>query len=396
MTASPVTRGTARRLSPWLVAGVIIYGSLYPFRIVFPPSPDDWRNLLSLAPPAIHFGDILANVLLFLPLGFLLGVYAPTRKRGLVTAAAAGLGVGLGVQILQVVIEGRIPSLWDGLWNLVGTLAGTVAAMAVAKAPAGSQQPSIWPRPGASYPELLLILWLATGTFPFVPSLDWHAFKDALKPLLLHPEIAPLDLLGAMVGWGAFAHLWASRTRLPLPLLGPITALVGVYTAQILIVNRAPDPSDLLGGGLGLLLAGLPLAARVRAGLLLVLLMIWLGATALTPWDPALVPGSFQWLPMVGFLEGNLRLNLWVGLEKLFFYGLLVELLAGIGLRAGAPLIGAGFLGVLEWVQRWLPATHTAEITDPLLLLAMALARYGSEGLAEGTQQGPRVATRGP
>ena len=366
-------------LWPALLVGLALtYGSTYPFRFVFPPPEGAWEAFLSFRSVDLYFGNTLANLLLFVPLGFLVALGCRSRVRGLVWAVAAGLALGAGLQAAQVFLPDRVPSLWDATWNVAGSVLGGLFPRTPLRRLAQ------FARPRSAFAAALLGLWLAAETFPFVPTLDWQTLKDALKPLLLHPELDPIPLGANLVGWAALAHLWASRVRLPLARIGPILALLAVLAIQVLVVHRAPTLSGALGGAAGVFLGLLPVSPHAKSRGLLVLLVVWLAASGLSPWAFRQEPGSFHWLPLAGFLRTGTLHALHVGIEKLFWYGLLVELLASE--RRLRPVtiaaLGAAFLGGIEWGQRWVAGGHVAEVTDPLILAGLALARAGwSAGL---------------
>jgi hypothetical protein len=64
--------------------------------------------------------DIIVNVLLFIPLGAALR-YAGLRP---LLTVAAGLGLTAGIEVLQHVIPGRYPSIWDVAANVAGAWLG--------------------------------------------------------------------------------------------------------------------------------------------------------------------------------------------------------------------------------------------------------------------------------
>ncbi|MEF8793377.1 VanZ family protein [Thiohalorhabdus sp.] len=371
--AAPIP--SARRPAPlwpiFLVGGLLWYASAYPFHFVGSPPEGAWRHLLSLQAHNLYFGNSLANILLFVPLGFLIARRTDSWLTGPTWALIGGVVFGFGLQVMQVYIPERVPSLWDAVWNTTGALGGALI-------------PAL-PRPRQGLPDgppsrfaiALLGLWLAAATFPFVPSLDWAAIKDGLKPLLLRPRLESLAFLEAMAGWAAFAFLWRHCVRLPWDRAGPITALMAVVAAQVLVLYRAPDLSFCLGGALGLLLGLMPVAQRRQVwGLLalVVVFLIWSGLAA--PATLRASPATFHWLPLAGFMQSGSLVGPWVALEKLFWYGLLLELLLTAGFRwATATLFGVALLGTIEWTQRWVAGGHVPEITDPLLFACLAMGR---------------------
>ncbi|MHC4341096.1 MAG: VanZ family protein, partial [Planctomycetota bacterium] len=81
-----------------LVAGLITYGSLFPFE--FHPAEEIWERLLQSWGERTSRGDLLSNIVLYVPFGYL-GMLALQRPRGRVARAAVVLllsalfGVGL-------------------------------------------------------------------------------------------------------------------------------------------------------------------------------------------------------------------------------------------------------------------------------------------------------------
>ncbi|MCH7869659.1 MAG: VanZ family protein [Myxococcales bacterium] len=72
--------------------------------------------------------DIASNILLFMPLGFILAWKKQTRSIGI--ALAIGFGLSLSVESLQSLIPGRDSSLIDVASNSLGALAGALLSRA--------------------------------------------------------------------------------------------------------------------------------------------------------------------------------------------------------------------------------------------------------------------------
>ncbi|MEX2048879.1 MAG: VanZ family protein [Gemmatimonadota bacterium] len=73
--------------------------------------------------------DAILNVALFMPLGLAF----VRRRRPLLTALAAGLGVSLGIELVQIAVPGRYPTFGDVVWNGLGAGAGTLALLELAR-----------------------------------------------------------------------------------------------------------------------------------------------------------------------------------------------------------------------------------------------------------------------
>jgi VanZ family protein len=73
--------------------------------------------------------DIIQNILLFAPLGYLVAAVPDGEsRRGILWAALACLALSAFVETAQAWIPGRFPSCWDILFNTTG---GAVGARAV-------------------------------------------------------------------------------------------------------------------------------------------------------------------------------------------------------------------------------------------------------------------------
>src|SRR5690606_6412689 len=88
-------------------------------------------------------------------------------------------------------------------------------------------------------PLFLAAAWLGYRLFPFVPTIDWQAFKDALKPLLLEPSVGGMELFRYTVSWLIFGRMLAALV--PTRHTGALLMLVGgfVLFAKIPIVNQS-------------------------------------------------------------------------------------------------------------------------------------------------------------
>lgn len=79
----------------------------------------------------VTFLDVVQNLLLFLPFGFLAASFIPRDGSGIGSPAwscLAGVCLSLGVETMQTWIPGRYPSLSDVLLNGSGALAGALWA----------------------------------------------------------------------------------------------------------------------------------------------------------------------------------------------------------------------------------------------------------------------------
>ncbi len=261
-------KSTARLL--WaLFALFVVYGTTFPFR--FSIGWDQFlaetqrinTRLLGGTADNLIISDIVQNILLFLPFGFL-GYFSLVyksswaRKLGIVLA---GTALSAAVEFLQIFSPARYPAVSDIVFNTTGSAAGLALAVAFKKSVLGfKSQP--WARryldaPSAFPAFIFLALTVAGCWEPFDFSLDVGLVWDHLKPLLRHPlEFKnPDDDLINFVRFlltGLFACRLAHEGGLRRPVLWGSTLVGGLglilELSQTIIQSRAPELQDALVG----------------------------------------------------------------------------------------------------------------------------------------------------
>jgi glycopeptide antibiotics resistance protein len=351
-----------------LCAAAIVYGSLYPFTFAAEwPSAAALRDFIASWDDVPSRGDVLGNIVLFLPYG-LLGRFIWEARR----VAWSGLLLAALLQAAQFWVDGRLPQLQDVLWNGVGLTAGLLLArLTVVRR--GLQAGTT--RAGWSPPMVLTAFWIASIAAPFVPTIDLSQLLAGLKPLLRDPRLDLPHAFQATAAWLAVGCLTqevlSGRSAQRLLLLGLATLSV---VLELAIVGNALLPAEALGLVAGLLLwfwRGERTAARRSiAGLLLLGSVLWRG---LHPFIFGDDPGPFLWLPFSGALIGAMLVNLKAILAKVFLYGASIWLLQGRRGRFGATTAATAAVTLaVEVGQAW-TRRGIAEITDPLLAIALGL-----------------------
>ena len=117
----------------------------------------------------------------------------------LATALLIGVGVAFAfaLQVAQLFVPARDAAWSDVVWNTLGLLAGPLLAAPLVRLSTGRLQAR-----ALRLPLTFVVLWLLLEWWPFVPRLDWQHVKDALKPLLLHPQWRTLSALEAALSLG--------------------------------------------------------------------------------------------------------------------------------------------------------------------------------------------------
>jgi VanZ family protein len=293
------------------------YASLHPlagWRDTGAPALD----FLAAAWPRYYTGfDLAANILAYVPLGFLL-VPALQARLGIAAAALlaalAGAGLSLGLETLQNFLPSRVPSNIDLACNSIGAMIGAAAGMNWGRELVdGGRLHRLRMRlvthgQAADFGLVLLGLWLLAQLNPELllfgtgdlrallelPSLPYSAQRFAVT----EAAVAAAGMLAAgLIGWSL---LRTQRRALLLPLLFAPLAIkafanaVLVNAAQFLHWLTPGNATGLSIGAVALFAATYlpPLAQRMLAALAL------LAATALVnlaPENPYLTASLAVW-----------------------------------------------------------------------------------------------------
>ena len=273
-------------------------------------------------PKRIARGDLLVNVVAYMPLGALCVVATWPARRRASTIALAIVGsvvfvsaVSLGLELLQACEPKRVSSAIDWLANSAGGAVGVVVGAVVM----GLRLSSAWPSVALDDPRLractlgVALLWIGSETMPWIFSLDLGQARSHLRFLVKTDPIAGLDpwRLGRHAGgWLAIAAACRLVVR---SAPGALVAL-GVLAAaslglQLLVFARVPlSFAELFGMALALVPAAAAIVAlRARpasavwpvtllGGAVMVLL-----AYQLHPEVGGAAARPFSWWPRVGF-----------------------------------------------------------------------------------------------
>ena len=346
----------------WIAAGialVILYGSFYPFRFYLHHDPHHGHHghlgplgvLLRSGFRPSSRDDVIANILLYIPLGLFAGYAIKRRTLTTIAAAtAAGFALSLLVELTQFYFAGRFQELTDLCANTVGTLLGAAAAVAARR------------RMVSPYLALILTCWLGSRWYPALPL----------------PAPSPLDGFGFFAAWLAVglileAMCGAPRSRVVLPGLLAVSLLVRTLTVAF-------DPVEIaVGVAAALLWSGVLWRLRSRAVIAAALLVALVVLGALVPFHFSYPARGFGWVPFRSFLEAGTETAIRSFFEKAFLYGGMLWLLVRAGFSAAASAaFGAALVLNLRLLQVYLPG-RSAEITDMVLVLMLAaMMRLGS------------------
>ncbi len=381
----------SRSLIPWLLAAVVVliaYGSLYPFNF----KPDAINGgvleaLHELSWARAGRGDRIANVLLYLPLGFCLFLSLAGRwHRGVAVVMATVFGslLSLTIEVAQVYISSRVPSLTDLTLNIGGTLLGATFGVAWGTIGGWMHLPSRAEKPTRDPAAMLLIaLWLAWRLAPFVPHLDLGKLKSALQPLFA-PHIEPSHVLVYLTYWLVISQALSSLVSRPRTLEALLLLIASVLAGRLVVANQSFVPAELLA--LIVLLPLVVLTYRMRPVpkrlLLMALMLTAFVCERLAPFGFTGQPASFDFWPFLHWFDAGWPAA-WQSIDWTGFFGaiflfaalLWVLRVCGASFNLAAGIVLALVLAT-EILQLWLP-DRTGSATDPVIALGViALFRY--------------------
>jgi VanZ family protein len=395
--SAPAASQRATRWLALLCVVLVTHGSLYPWHFSWPASLGAaWDHMMNQRSWWTGLGDVVGNVVLFVPVSVLAwALLRPSRLPVLlrpVLVIGVGVAFAFALQVAQIFVPARDAALSDVVWNTLGLLLGLSLAAPALRVPMGHLR-----GPALRVPLTFVVLWLLLQWWPFVPRLDWQHLKDALKPLLLHPHWKTTTALNAALSLALVGTLLRPLRRRGLWLVAlPMAAALGT----LMVEERVLPLPRCVGWLLGLLLAWQAWRMPTRAAAVLGALtaLSWFTFDELRPFQFDAMLGVFHWMPFAALLEGSLSANTLALMWQLFWLGVVMVLLHGIGARAGALALAlAMWTLLLELLQALLPG-RVADITPALLpwlwCLTLPLLQVSSQGAV--TKSVPRVQINPP
>jgi VanZ family protein len=355
-----------------IIAALVVHGSLYPYDFRMPQGHGGaWQTLLaSWARPPSSRGDLVANVLLYVPFG----LFGTLALRGrplprLLIVAGAGAALSTLIELAQFYDQGRVTNMSDVYLNTFGTLSGAAAAFVFDRVWRAPVLRNVSTHP---VPVMLLVAMLGYRLYPYVPTIDLHKYWQSLKPVFLTPEVAPYRIFHDFALWVTACTLVAdvapNYRRVAIALFCAF-----VLAGEIVIVDQSLTVPELSGAGLAVLVAAvLPQRRRGTALFVAVVLGTMIILRRLEPFTFQAPVVGFGWMPFAGFIEGSRTADTREFAEKFFLYGSCIWILRQAGLRLHyAAAVTAFMLLATSYLEIYLPG-RSAEITDAVMSLLVA------------------------
>lgn len=361
------------RIAVGLLLSLIVYGSLYPFAWNF-AQPQDF---IFWAP--LGLVDVVENVILFLPLGWLLAWHyhgQGGQRAGFVAWFPIALIVAGILQWLQKFLP-RTPALPDIVFNMLGFTAGWLAGMISGSSLNRLSRRYLNLHAADRFALVMVVLWVAAELFPFIPTLDRSSVVDNVKSLwqqdLWQPRRMLLHMAATVIGLEALAHLIRSVAEEHLVRLLAGIATLAILGGKFVIIYQAPGLAVILGIAAGAAVwQGIDrMEERPRLWTVLAIATAAYLLHAIWPlqWNDR--PGAMHWLPFASSLSGSIEsVANTVAFECLCFGAIIWSAARNGGSLGGMTVTVAILAFACEFAQRYLPG-RTAEITSVLLALGM-------------------------
>ncbi len=356
---------------------VVMYGTLYPFTFLADAHTgglvEAFLNSMFVRPGR---GDILSNVILFLPFGFF-GMQALSDRipKFFRYALIFGLGAAtsLGIECAQYYTPSRTTSLYDLGLNTISTLIGAAGGRINWQGLVGGGTGGV--RPRSIFPVFLVAAWLGYRLFPYVPTIDFQHVKDALKPLLAIESVPAVDVLRHFAACLVLGRLLQAITTPVRSALLLIVIAFGAIAAKPFIMTKIISPAEVVGA-VAAVVVWIAILSRLGPRTLIIALIFAASVAlqGLIPFELNAEPSAFSLVPFGGFERGSMATNLQAFLEKIFLYGSLIWVVGQAGGSTEFSLIfNVVYLGAIEVAQTFIVG-RTAEITDPVIGLIMGVA----------------------
>jgi glycopeptide antibiotics resistance protein len=412
----------------------IFYGTLLPFEfsasgeLISRKLKGVWERPLSGS-----WADVYANVLFFLPWGFLLAIWMARRGAGfivcVVIAMCTGAFLSCTVELLQLFAPSRSTSFVDLVTNsfgaTVGALLGWPSARLVWPVASIRLRQLIGARPLLACALLTCVALLGAGLSPFHFKPGVRDVKAAVKaarriPFSLPPEgrvrtAKPLNWAAEMLTWvlagGLFAMAARESRQSAARAVGWSLAVAfglsfAIESMQLAIPDRDVDVSSVVIALMGSIVGAIIVE---RAGhrdpkrLIIPAIAIWIVAVILALWNPPrfswsapsrLQPGVF--IPFWSYFGSRSLADLADVISQVLIFMPLGALLAARTHRQSlvGALIAGFFFGVFLEIGQAFILDRSADISDAISAGAGAVAGWALWRWGEWTRTSSIGTTR--
>ncbi len=365
------------RLVFFIVSLLIAYGSLYPFQFVMLDGSKlgglDW--LFTLEQRTTR-GDILGNVLLFVPFGFFgaLCVEQTNKARhfwytGLLILV--GFVYSIFLQVMQLYLPSRIASPMDAWANLAGLLTGVAIVKLLSSRFMARCYQTDKVTSTIAIPLLLCASWLGYHWFPFIPSFNWAQIEFSFRPLTHWHLVSPFLLVDKFIAWSLFWYFFEKLMPREVKVWHRWCLVLVILLGQIILIRNLMSLNTLAAALVSIVV--LRYTRQINKGNLAFILLAWLMIRGWYPFSLGEQAQGFSITPFASFVKGMMWINSYVLFENLFYYGASCYFCYRWLLDwRKVSIVMTLWLLTIEVGQIWF-SHDSAELTDPLIVLFLSL-----------------------
>ena len=220
----------------------------------------------------------------------------------------------------------------------------------------------------ARVPTLLLVACVGYRLFPFVPTLDLHKYWSAIKQVINNPDLTYYDLFRYTAMWLGIGALIEAIVGTRRGWLFFSLFIGGILVGKIMIIDTTLNAGEIAGAAAAIV-AWMVLGIRpaFRTTLIALSFCAYVVAERLEPFQFTASPGPFSWIPLRGFMSGELAIDVISFLQKFFLYGSLIWLLTQAGWQLRSAIFSTALiLFITSEAERFLPG-RSAEISDAFM-----------------------------
>lgn len=401
----------------------VIYGSWLPFEVDTAALAREGTALLQrLAWVPADFQDVVINLLIFVPVGLLLAMRLRLTRRNLGMWIILPLCVAALTSIIaevgQTVIAERSPSYTDMVWHGIGALIGvalSVPMLSLLRRTGDQLKMGLALQPQRTLFWIVAALVVFAKLAPFDFTLLSADFAYSLESARWSPFVAPqiaghdvleeiVELAGSFFAFALLGILGASALRhrgepalacVVNTVARLILLAVGVELVQLVIVSHTCDAADVLtyvyGATIGSILGATllsrrhpddrsgagPAAKRVLLTAALAVQCIVVVGYAFPADVQGIAPAetSVHWIPFLAQFNEPYAKAAGQIISSLMWYVTLAAVawavLAERAVRHRFAIVGCLTVGLVTLAEaaRVFSATHSADVTEPLLAL---------------------------
>ena len=350
-----------------LVCGLLLYGSLYPWKFQFlglTLGQAFWRVFYEW-PAQLHFDilkDMALNVVVYAPLGLTgyLSFTSGFRWTRALAPVAIGFVLSLGVETLQSFLP-RQPSGMDLLCNTLG--AGTGVAIAAAYESALARWFARFNRSALRPSSALMLLIIFAGHYLMPLSTNVIKLFTVWHQPSIEQRWSGAEFGMTLAGWlfaGRFTEAIAGKRRWAFPAMAG--ALIMAAVTRMISPNLLFTWPMLAGAATGVAVWKV-LEGRGLETLYAGFAFAWLVGDGLRPYT-FIDHKAFDWVPFVGMLGNDWTNAVASLLLKAWMYGSAFWAWERAGLSRPRALMALMLvLGAIEFAQKFLPG-RVSTMTD--------------------------------